>query len=425
MVLALQLSGGLILFFALLQATVGLAGQVQSTLRARRMDERKLEAFKVQTDMLMKHAVADRERSELTWGGKRKFRLAQRRIENALGDVCSFYLEPHDGGRLPPFLPGQFLTFELNVPNQPSPVVRCYSLSDSPMARDHYRVTIKKLGPPPKNPDAPPGLSSNYFHQSLKEGDVVDVMAPNGGFHLDVHSDRPVVLIGGGVGLTPVVSMLKWLAENNSHRETWFFYGVRNSKELALRDEIKEAVDANSHFHSVFVFSQPTEECIAEKAFDAEGFLSVDVMKRYLSSNNYEFYICGPPPMMESITAQLLEWGVPEEDINFEAFGPATVKKVAKAEGHEPAAAGEGINVQFARSGKTIVWTEAAGTLLELGEANGLRLNAGCRAGNCGTCATAVKSGKVSYLSKPASKPAQGTALLCIACPDGEVELDA
>jgi len=424
MVLTLQLIGGFILFAALAQAVSGLVTQFSYARTSRQMANRRLALFEKRADILIKRAEIDRERTELTWSGKRKFRIAERRIANEAGDICSFYLTPHDGGALPPFLPGQFLTFELNIPDRPTPVVRCYSLSDSPAVRDHYRVSIKRLGPPPKaDPGTPGGLVSNFFHLSLKEGDVVDVMAPAGGFHLDIHSERAVALIAGGVGLTPVLSMLKWLADHDSHRETWFFYAARNREDIALLDEIREITDNRSHFHLVIVFSDPTAECVEGKDYNVAGFLTADVLKHYLGNSNYEFYICGPPPMMASITKQLEEWGVPEEDIRFEAFGPASVKKVQKT---EPAAAegGATANVEFARSGKTAAWDGTASNLLELADALGVRINSGCRAGNCGTCATALKQGKVSYVTKPSSKPAQGTALVCIACPDGDVVLD-
>ncbi len=425
MVLTLQVFGGLIVMTALMQAVAGLAAQFARARRSRQMEDRKIALFERQADILIRRAEVDRERSELTWSGKRKFRIDEKRIENRAGDICSFYLAPHDGGPLPPFLPGQFLTFELNIPDRPAAVVRCYSLSDSPLDRNRYRVSIKRIGPPPKGPpDAPGGLVSNHFHKALKEGDVVDVMAPNGGFYLDTHSERPVVLIAGGVGLTPVLSMLKWLAGTDSHRETWFFYAVRNSNDMALHDEIREIVNNRSHFHSVIVYSEPTDKCIEGTDYDASGHISVDVLKRYLETSNYEFYVCGPPPMMEAITKQLYEWGAPEDDVHFEAFGPASVKKVQKSEA--PASSeGAGVKVEFARSGKSVVWDSESANLLELADANGVRINSGCRAGNCGTCATAVKQGKVSYVTKPSSKPAQGSALVCIACPDGDIVLDA
>ena len=425
MAMAIQVVGGLIVGAAFLQGVLGVVSQLTGAVRSRRMDQRKLEAFNARTAHLLKQAESDRERNELTWSGKRKFRIARRRIESKDEAVCSFYLAPHDGGKLPSFYPGQFLTFELAIPNQPAPVIRCYSLSDSPLNRDQYRVSIKKLGPPPKaDPGTPGGLSSNFFHGVLKEGDVVDVMAPNGGFYLDTSSERPVVLIGGGVGLTPVLSMLKFLADSGSHREVWFFYGARNETEVALRDEIEAIISDNSHFHSVFVFSGPSEHCVEGKHYNAKGYLGVELLKQYLKSSNYEFYICGPPPMMDSITTQLSEWGVPEEDIRMEAFGPASVKKPAKVESADGAAA-PGFKVNFTRSGKAVVWKADSGTLLDLAEANGIRINSGCRAGNCGTCLTALKDGSVSYITKPASKPATGSTLVCVACPAGDISIDA
>ncbi len=118
------------------------------------------------------------------------------------GDICSFYLEPHDRRPLPSFMPGQYLTFRLNIPGQAKPVIRCYSLSDGPKA-EYFRVTIKKVGPPPGKADGKPGLVSSHFHDQIEQGDIVDVKAPGGQFFLDPAEDTPAVLIGGGIGLTP------------------------------------------------------------------------------------------------------------------------------------------------------------------------------------------------------------------------------
>jgi ferredoxin-NADP reductase len=219
--------------------------------------------------------------------------------------------------------------------------------------------------------------------------------------------------------------MFKWLADTGSRRSAWFFLAVRNSDDIALRDEIRDVADKNrQQFHTVTLYSDPTEQCVEGRDYDCRGFLSVDVLKRYLKTSNYEFYICGPPPMMEAVVKALFEWGVPEADIHFEAFGPGSVKKVQKA-GPDKEVAAERFRVELARSRRSLVWTSESGTLLELADANGIRINSGCRAGNCGTCVTAVKSGSVSYLVKPASNPAPGSALLCIAHPTGDIVLDA
>jgi ferredoxin-NADP reductase len=422
MIQALQIGGALIVTAALLQGVLALYSQIARDFRARQADTLRLSRFRVQTEQLLRRADADRRKSELSWSGKRKFRISRKQAENKTGSICSFHLTPHDGGSLPPFEPGQFLTFELNIPGQAQPVVRCYSLSDSPEDLSHYRITVKRIGAS-ENEDCPEGIASGFFHNRIGTGDVVDVLAPNGQFVLDTHSDRPVVLIAGGVGVTPLLSMLKYLNDNNSQRETWFVYAARNGEELACRDEIEQIISNNSHFHSLFVFSDPTEECVEGQDYDCAGRPTVELLKEHLKSSNYQFYLCGPAPMMELMTRQLCGWGIPDRDIHFEAFGPATVKTIQKdaGSGETPS---ESVGVKFARSGLSADWREEDGSLLDLAEAHHLKVNSGCRAGNCGTCATALKTGKVTYMATPASEPAGGTVLLCIARPDGDVTID-
>ncbi len=377
------------------------------------------ELFRKHAKETLHIAQVNRVREQTTWNGYRKFTI-DRKIPEP-GDVCSFYLKPHDHRPIPPFEPGQFLTFRLKIPGQVKPIIRCYSLSDSPLERDYYRVSIKKVPPPRDQPDLPPGLSSNFFHDQLNVGDVLDVAAPNGHFYMDTKSERPVVLIGGGVGLTPVMSMLNTIALSESNRETWFFYGVRNKTEHAMADHLRTVAEQHDNINLVVCYSQPTDECQQGHDYQVAGFVSVDLFKTLLPSNNYEFYVCGPPPMMASITGGLEEWGVPGDDINFEAFGPATVKKTPVAE-HSDAAGGT--KVTFDMSGKSVTWQGDGTSILELAEQNGVDIDSGCRAGNCGTCVTAIKNGKVKYISEPGSPQEEGTCLVCIAVPDGDVSFN-
>ena len=397
-----------------------------AALRALSGWRREISVGQAEQELFRKHAKetlyiaqVNRAREQTTWNGYRKFYIDRKVPEP--GGVCSFYLKPHDHRPIPPFEPGQFLTFRLKVPGQVKPVIRCYSLSDSPLEQGYYRVSIKKTPPPPDQPDLPPGLSSNFFHDHLNEGDVVDVAAPNGHFFMDTKSERPIVLIGGGIGLTPVLSMLNTIALSESKRETWFFYGVRNKTEHAMAEHLHQLAEKHDNINLVVCYSQPTEDCVPAVDFQVQGFVSVDLFKRLLPSNNYEFYVCGPPPMMSSITSGLEEWGVPEDDINFEAFGPATVKKTPAAE-HTDAALGT--TITFDMSGKSVTWNGDGRSILELAEQNGVDIDSGCRAGNCGTCATAIKSGRVKYLSEPGSPQEEGTCLVCIAVPDGDVSFN-
>jgi hypothetical protein len=360
--------------------------------------------------------------SAQAWSGYRKFRLEGKVLEAE--SVCSFYLAPHDGRPLPPFLPGQYLTFRLSIPGQTREVTRCYSLSDSPDHTDYYRVTIKRLPPPPKAPTASPGLSSSHFHDRLQVGDFLDVKAPGGQFHLDVEHRGPVVLVGGGVGVTPVLSMLNYIATAPGNREAWFFYGVRNGREHVMKEYLRELAAQHQNIHVVACYSDPLPEDRAGVDYDYAERVGVELFKRVLKVTNFDFYICGPPPMMETLTRDLGAWGVPENRVHFEAFGPASVKKVSQAA--QPAAAdAPGFELNFTRSAKKLVWTPGAGSLLEFAEANGIHIDSGCRAGNCGTCATAVRDGQFSYLSTPGAQVEKGSCLACVSVPKTALSIDA
>lgn len=418
------LSGFLILFAALMQAAVGIHTLVARSLRAARLDREQLALFKDHAATMLKRAQADREAHELTWSGKRKFQIEQRVLENPNKDICSFYLVAHDKRPIPPYQPGQFLTFELPIAGQLHPVMRCYSLSDSPTERDKYRVSIKRIGPPPKAPEGtPPGLSSSFFHDNLQEGDIVEVFAPAGEFYLDTESERPVVLIAGGVGLTPVVSMLNWMAATGSKREIWFFYGVRNRGEHAMYEHLQRLDREVPNFNLVVAYGDPTENCRDGVDYDVKGFVSVDLIKSKLGSTNYEFYICGPPPMMAALTKDLAEWGVPESDVRFEAFGPASVKK-AEPQDASAEDSSETFQVEFSRSKTTVKWSKGVGSLLELAEANGVMARCGCRIGSCGSCLTAVMKGDVNYVHKPGKEPEAGSCLICISQPKSDMVID-
>ena len=121
-----------------------------------------------------------RRRRSSSWNGYRKFTVTQKSGE--CEDVYSFYLMPHDRKPLPPYKPGQYLTFNLDIPGRDKPVVRCYSLSDSPTRSDCYRVTIKREKAPPDKPDVPHGVASGFFSDHVKEGDLLNVKAPTGQF---------------------------------------------------------------------------------------------------------------------------------------------------------------------------------------------------------------------------------------------------
>ncbi len=368
------------------------------------MDRRELEAKQV----------------KLSWNGFRKFQVVSKVEETK--DVTSFYLAPHDGKELPGFLPGQFLTFQVTVPGHPQPVIRCYSLSDSPFHPDRYRVSIKRVPAPRDNSTAPPGLISNYFHDSLNVDDIVDIKAPSGHFCLHMTKKTPVVLLAGGVGITPVLSMLNAITEMGSQREVWFFLGVRNKAEHMMKEHLEMVAQENENVNLNVFYSAPAETDVLNEDYHVKGRVSVENIKTILPSSNFDFYICAPPPMVKDLRTDLAGWGVPKKNIHFEAFGPATVKG-CKADSSKEGAVK--INVQFDKTGKTLLWDSKSASLLDFAEANGIPIDSGCRAGNCGTCLTAIKNGTVDLVGEPGSEPESGSCLACISIPKENLTLDA
>ena len=174
-------------------------------------------------------------------------------------------------------------------------------------------------------------------------------------------------------------------------------------------------------------YSTPSKEDVLGQDYHHGERVSADLFKKLLPSNNYQFYICGPAPMMNQLTQDLIAWGVPEKSVFFEAFGPATVKKLAAAQ--TPANVAEktetAFQVTFAKSGKTLSWKPEAGSLLDFADQNGITIDSGCRAGNCGTCITAIKSGEISYLVEHGAPSEAGSCLACISVPKGPLTLDA
>jgi len=352
------------------------------------------------------------------WTGFRPFVLRQKLRESE--DVSSFHLAPEDGQPLPTYLPGQFLTVRLAVPGIDRPVVRSYSLSDAARS-DHYRLTIRRIGARAGEPQAKAGLVSTHFHERLAVGDRIEAKAPAGMFTIDMtQRDRPVVLIGGGIGITPLLSMLIAIAAAEAPRETWLLYGVRDERDVILRSQLETIARTHANIRLHVFYSRPARR-IDDPAIQT-GHIGLEAFKRLLPSNAYDFYLCGPSAMMESVTRDLEAWGVPADRVHTEAFGPATVKQAV----HGPSAQPDcGFDVTFERSGVTAQWSRCELPLLELAEEQSVAIDFGCRAGSCGTCVTRLLSGSVRYLRQPNAPIEAGEILPCIAVPTEPLTLDA
>ncbi len=364
--------------------------------------------------------------SEVAWAGWREFRVASRVYEDLQRNQCSFYLKPVDGVRLPAFKPGQFLTFQLPLPNQV--LTRCYSLSDRPSA-DHYRITIKRQNAPLSKVGVVPGLASNQFHDAIQMGDVVRVLAPSGSFFIDPDPSSDVVLIAGGIGITPLLSMLLWCIDEQPKRGIYLYYGVHDGDQHVFKAQLAQLAATHPNFHPTVAYSQPRLNDELGRDFQLQGHVDMTLLKNTLPRGRHQFYLCGPAPMMESLVSGLVSWGVASKDIHFEAFGPASIgTNNATANASQTATQGVGgrsFEVQFLQSARTLLWTASSGTLLSFAEKNAINIESGCRVGNCGACETQLISGSIRYAVKPSYDVAIGNCLLCVSVPSTNVVLAA
>ncbi len=244
------------------------------------------------------------------WDGFRSFYVDRKVKESDV--ITSFYLKPADNKEIADFQPGQYISIKLEIDGEEYTHIRQYSLSDSP-GKDYYRISVKREAGTP-NPD---GVVSNYLHNTVTEGEILLVSAPAGDFVLDTQKDTPIVLLSGGVGLTPMLSMLKTVVEVQPERSVTFIHAAANGDVHALRAEV-ESLNVNTFFF----YDSPTEEDRKNNRFDVEGYVTQEWLERNLTTPEADFYFCGPLPFMKTINRSLKDLGVEEERIHFEFFGP-------------------------------------------------------------------------------------------------------
>ena len=244
------------------------------------------------------------------WEGFRNFIVDKKVKESDV--ITSFYLKPEDGEAIASYGAGQYITVKVQPEDQAFTSLRHYSLSEAP-GKDYYRISVKREDM---------GVVSNYLHQSVQAGDVLPVSAPAGEFVLEAR-ETPAVLISGGVGLTPMVSMLNTIVEQQPEREVTFIHAALNSHVHALKEHVVQLASEYPNVKSFVAYSEPTEQDREVKNFDKEGFVDLEWLKAILATNQADFYFCGPTPFMKVIYRALKDWDVPTENIHFEFFGPA------------------------------------------------------------------------------------------------------
>lgn len=363
-----------------------------------------------------RHSV---ESLKLGWKGYRKFVVHAKVPESS--DVVSLFLVPQDDRPLPTYEPGQFVGFRCRLSDGRA-VSRCYSLSDRPRP-EFYRISVKRVG---AGEGTPAGLVSNWIHDSLQPGDIVELQAPAGGFVFDPFERRPAILIGSGIGITPVFAMAAQAAFLKTPRQVVLFHGCRSSSDHVFKRSMQDLRKLLPSLQIVTCYSRPSSNDRLGHDYDIQGRVTVELLKELLPSNNFDFYICGPSALMEELVPALKAWGVPDASLHYEAFGPSTLGSKGKAAAGSAGSTstGAGHQIKYAMSGVSGT-VSSDQTLLEAAEESGVEIPSSCRNGNCGTCMTRLSAGSVRYDQPPGHPCEAGECLPCVAKPTSDVELDA
>lgn len=252
------------------------------------------------------------------WRGFRNFRVAKKERESKF--VTSFYLEPEDGQPLPEYEPGQYLTLKADIQGEPYTHMRHYSLSHA-SDNDFYRISVKReLG----TGDVPDGIVSNYLHEHIEKGDILPFAVPAGDFTVK-SEELPIVLIGGGIGLTPLMSMLQTLVKKDPNRQITYIHATQNSTTHTMREAIEKLASEYENLRTHIIYDSPTEADRKAFNFHKEGHIDLEWMQSVLPDNEGDFYFCGPIPFMKAVLKGLQTWGVSDERIHYESFSPISI----------------------------------------------------------------------------------------------------
>ena len=316
--------------------------------------------------------------------------------EDIAADFTTFWFESHQQLPLPPYLPGQHLPLQLEINGEF--IARYYTLSSSPSRPGRYAISVKRIDD---------GRISNWLHQYFQVGDVLAADKPSGDFHLGIHTDK-LLLLSAGSGITPMLSMLRYLSDNDNIRDVVFYHQCSTEADIPSLQELHQLEKMHPSLDLRIVLSQPRRDWQGES-----GRLSLSHLAMISDLDQRQVFVCGPNAFMDTAKKLLLKMGVSPARYHQEAFGPlggsSTPKQSVKLniDGH----IFNGNNQQ---------------TLLEQAETAGVELNYSCRAGFCGACKVTLTSGQVEQPDVPALLPQerqQGKILACCCIPKTDLKI--
>jgi nitric oxide dioxygenase len=244
------------------------------------------------------------------WNGWRNFRSESKQRESEV--ITSFVLRPKDGKPVLRHQPGQYLTFWIEVPGQ-HPLKRNYSISSAPNG-ETYRISVKR---------EPEGVASTWLYEKTGVGSILKLAPPAGEFFLNEEPPPPVVLLSGGVGLTPMMSMLETIAELHPAKSVHYVRGTLNGSTHAMKDRVRSLADAYPNIKATTFYVDPRPEDREGKDFDHRGLISVEWLQANTPLDEAGYYLCGPRPFLRAFVGGLALAGVRSNRIHYEFFSPA------------------------------------------------------------------------------------------------------
>ncbi len=346
-------------------------------------------------------SVPDKINLSSNWKGKLKIAT----IKNETPSAKTFRLISPDGKDLPfTYLAGQFMTLSVVIDGKP--LKRAYTISSHPCDQQMLEITIKRE----EN-----GLVSRYLHDVIHEGDLIDIEAASGNLTFSGVGEGGIVLIGGGVGITPLMSVLRCLISCGMRNKIYLLYACKSTEEIIYREELLKLQARNQNLKLVIAVEKKQGDfpgvyqgrLTTEKIFEAVPNIA-----------DLRVHLCGPPLMMTAIRASLTELHVPVSQIKEEAFGPAMKPAVEENKSQNIAVDADNANIKkvtFKKSGKTVNIQENE-TVLELSESSGIEIPFQCRVGTCGICKVQLLSGEVSMEVQDALSADEKASKIILAC---------
>lgn len=341
----------------------------------------------------------------IPWNGRRRFTCVSRRAENP--EVMSFVLRSADQAPLGMIAPGQYVT--VSLPDDPVEPARRRSYSVSARPDDQsLQIAVRRIGK---------GGLSDLLHEALVPGHEVLLGVPAGHFVLDSPDNRPVVLVSAGVGITPVLPMLRERAATPG-APVWFVHAARDARHHLFPAEVREiAATAQRPVHLVSAYSRPGPQ----EACDLAGRLDAAALARLTPVAGADYYICGPEDFMSGLRAGLIALGADPAHVRQEEF---TAPGGALAGLATRAGDLKSCSVTFGRSGRVATWTPTSGSLLDLALGNRIDVAYSCRLGDCQSCVQRLVSGPVEHLTEEPPVLSEDQVLLCQAIPLGDLVID-